>query len=156
MSLEHDQLSPDSVLSRLQDAISRRPASGSLPPTIPAHDPLLGTVLEGTSSDPAVLYPHRAHPHSDRDSASDSGPDSESDFVDEDCIMEDDEHHRDDDDVVDHLDVIGPPRHTFLPGISFVTLLLPHRPSSRHGRSSYERRKRCSSVISPLHISLVF
>jgi hypothetical protein len=122
------------------------------------HDsPLRETIPEGTSIDPAVPHPHRAHPprvsrvrsalsssqgDSHRDSDSDSSVDS-----DEDGIMEDDEHHHDDH-VVDHLDVIGPPRSHVLPSISFLTVLF-NRPPSRHGRDSYKHCERYSSVISP-------
>jgi len=81
--------------------------------------PLRETILEGTSTDPAVPHPHRAHPQrvsrvrsalssSPGGSHRDSSSDSESDSEDEDGTMEDDEHHHDDH-VVDHLDVIGPP-----------------------------------------------
>jgi len=115
------------------------------------------TILEGTSTDPAVLHPHRAHPSrvsrvrsalssSPSDSHRDSDSDSDSDSEDEEGTMEDDEHHHDDH-VVDHLDVIGLSPSHVLPSITFVTLL--HRPPSRYGRDSYEHCERHSSVISP-------
>lgn len=116
------------------------------------------TIVEGTSTDPAVSHPHRPHPRpqgvsrvrsalsSQSNSHRDSDTDSDSDSEDEDGMMEDDEHHHDDH-VVDHLDVIGRPSHV-LPSISLLTLLL-HRSPSRHGRDSYEHCERYSSVISP-------
>lgn len=92
---------------------------------------LRGALLEGTSTDPAVPHPHRAHPQrvsrvrsalssqsgSHRDSDSDS-----SDSEDEDRILEDDENHHDDH-VVDHLDVIGPPPSRVSPSNSFLILV---------------------------------
>jgi hypothetical protein len=128
----------------------------------------VSTIREGTSTDPAVPHPHRPHPRaqgvsrvrsalssSHSDSHRDSDTDSDSDSDDEDGIMEDDEHHHDDH-VVDHLDVIGAPPSHVLPSISFLTLLLLHRPPSRHGRDSYEHRERYSSVISPFLTTLEF
>jgi hypothetical protein len=117
------------------------------------------TIVEDTSTDPAVSHPHRTHPRpqgvsrvrsalsSQSNSHRDSDTDSDSDSEDEDGTMEDDEHHHDDQ-VVDHLDVIGRPPSHVLPSISFLTLLL-HRSPSRHGRDSYEHCERYSSVISP-------
>jgi hypothetical protein len=125
--------------------------------------PLRETTPEGTSTDPAVPHPHRPHPlrvsrvrsalSSPSGSHRDSDSDSESDSEDEDGTMEDDEHHHDDQ-VVDHLDVIGPPPSHVL-SISFLTLFL-HRPPSRHGRDSYEHCERHSSVISPFLTTSMF
>jgi hypothetical protein len=128
--------------------------------------PVRETILEGTSTDPAVPPPHRPHPHPQRvsrvrsalssssGSHRDSDSDSDSDSEDEDGTMEDDEHHHDDH-VVDHLDVIGPPPSHVLPSISFLTLL-HYRPPSRHGRDSYEHCERYSSVISPFLTTSMF
>jgi hypothetical protein len=118
----------------------------------------------GQSTDPAVPHPHRAYPQrvsrvrsvlssSPSGSQRDSDSDWESDSEDEDSIMDDEHHH--DDHVVDHLDVIGPPPSHVLPSIGFLTLLL-HRPPSRHGRDSYERRQRYSSVTSPFLATSMF
>jgi hypothetical protein len=49
--------------------------------------------------------------------SSDSDLDLESEEEDEDHIMEDGEYQHDDD-VIDHLDVIGPPRHMFYPALA--------------------------------------
>jgi hypothetical protein len=84
---------------------------------LPPHE----TIFEGTSADVVVPPPLRGHAQrvSRVRSALSSSPsrtgresfsDSESDSDDEDRVMEDDERHHDDD-VVDHLDVIGPPLH---------------------------------------------
>ena len=127
--------------------------------------PLRETLLEDTSTTPAIPNPHRAHPQrvsrvrsalssSPSGSRRDSDSDSEYDSEDEDGIMEDDEHHHDDH-VVDHLDVIGPPPPHVLPSISFLTLLF-HRPASCHGRDPYEHCERYSSVISPFLITSMF
>jgi len=99
--------------------------SNSPPPTIGrmTNIPLPHeTIYEGTSADVVVPPPHHGHVQrvSRVRSALSSSPsrtgrespeDSDSDSDDEDRVMEDDVHHHDDD-VVDHLDVIGPPSHT--------------------------------------------
>jgi hypothetical protein len=126
--------------------------------------PLRESLVEGTSTDPAVP-PHRAHPQrvsrvrsalssSPSGSRRDSDSDSESDSEDEDGIMEDDENHHDDH-VVDHLDVIGPPPSHVLPRISLLILLL-HRSPSGYGSDSYEHCEFYSSVITPFLTTSIF
>ena len=139
--------SPQATFGQLQDA------------------PLRETIPEGTSTDPAAPHPHHVHSQrvsrvrsalssSPSGSHRDSDSDSDSDSEDEDDTMEDDEHHHDDH-VVDHLDVIGSPPSHVLPGISLLTLLL-YRPSSRHGRDTYEHCERYSFVISPFLTASMF
>ena len=107
------------------------------------------TVLEGTSTDPAVPHPHRPHPprvsrvrsalsSSQSGSHRDSDSDSDYDSEDEDGIMEDDEHHHDDH-VVDHLDnrLVGFRHKAFQPQVfQAPNCHLSRGPPGCHGRDS--------------------
>ena len=115
MSYRSFSSDPDSNLSNTPPPTFGR--AGNLP--LPPHE----TIFEGNPADVVVPAPHH-HGHGQRvsrvrsalsSSPSRAGPESDSDSEDldsddENRIMEGDEHHHDDD-VVDHLDVIGPPRH---------------------------------------------